>query len=455
MDSHEMIHQYMLGNLDDESVRELDRRLSEDRKLRRKFAQVANIDSGLREASLERSIEEVQEQSAHLTATGRSPRAMGLRVVATCAAIAASTLIVIGIWNQQPATVATLTSSEDAAWVSTLPTSIGSGLTAGTLDLKLGIATLQFHSGAELTMEAPAQLELVSKMRTKLNSGTAVMDVPDSATGFVLETPDGYAIDFGTQFAVTVDSDRKTSDFELIEGEIEVHQPRTGQSLRLTQVGSAASVSTEALYMIEEPSLQERAVASGDTSGEVIRLSTQGRCATALQNERRRKKAVRSGYLYASHTNNGKWDMRSYIGFDLGAVNLDLVANATIRLNQVQSYRGSAALLPKTNRFAIYGLTNPARADWNDEPDWDGSPTPEDGVLLATFELPRSRMRGSIEIESAQLFEFLREHGGGPVTFLLTRETGRIEGTGPAMPHMFASDQHPEAVGPLLELALK
>ena len=306
-----------------------------------------------------------------------------------------------------------------------------------------------------MTIEAPAQVELVSKMRAKLNSGAAVMNVPDSATGFILETPDGYAIDFGTQFAVSIDSNRRTSDFELIEGEIEVHQPTTGKSLRLTEIGAAASVSTQSLHLIEEPSLHSRNLGADDNQTSVVRISTLGRCATALHNERRRKKAIRSGYLYASHTKNGKWDMRSYLSFDLAAVNLDDVESVKLRLNQVQSYRGSATLLPKINKFSIHGITSPAKSNWQSEPGWDASPTPSDGVLVGSFELPRSKMRGKIEIESPELLRFLKEHGDQPLTFILTRETGRIEGTGPAMPHMFASDQHPEAVGPLLELTLK
>ena len=187
----------------------------------------------------------------------------------------------------------------------------------------------------------------------------------------------------------------------------------------------------------------------------MIRVFPQGRRGVALHNEKRRKKAIRPGYLYASHTRNGQWDTRSFFEFDLSSVDLEKLATAKLRINQVQSYRGSASLLPKVNRFALYGLTNSAKANWDLEPGWDESPNPGDGELVGTFELPRSRMRGTIEIESPKLLSFLRERGANPVTLILTRETGRIDGLGPAMPHMFASDKHPEAVGPQLELTVK
>lgn len=456
MEPRELIHQYLLGSLGEEDVGHLDRMLAKDQQLRKEFLQITNIDAALRETAIEESFHESQQHGAAdgnsivLSQLGR-----GLSWFAACVGLAACTLIAVGIWMRQPATVATLTSSEQAAWVSALPTSLGSQLTRGTLDLKAGIATLRFHSGAEMTIEAPAKVELVSTMKAKLDKGAAVLNVPDSAKGFVLETPDGYAVDFGTQFAVTIDSALNKSDFELIEGEIEVHQPNTGKSLRLSTVGAAASVSTDSLELVEDP-LSGQSTPVGDRPAEeVIRVSTEGRCLVALHNERRRDKAIKSGYLYASHTQNGKWDMRSYIGFDLADVKIEDVVSARLRLNQVESYRGSAALLPKVNRFALYGLTNSQALDWDAEPAWATAPTAEDGVFVGTFELPRSTMRGTIEIESNELLSFVREHGNELVTFVLVRESGRIEGTGPAMPHMFANDKHPEAVGPLLELRMK
>ena len=63
MNPKEMIHQYLLGNLDEEGVRQLDQMLTKDAELRREFAHVANVDAALRETSIERSIEEVHGQS--------------------------------------------------------------------------------------------------------------------------------------------------------------------------------------------------------------------------------------------------------------------------------------------------------------------------------------------------------------------------------------------------------
>ena len=453
MNTKEMIHQYLLGNLDEENVRKLDRLLADDPDLRREFALVANVDAALRETSIERSIEQVHGRTAPVVVE-RSTRNAGLWLITACVAIAASVLLAIGFWDGQPAPVATLASSEDAAWESALPTSPGSDLTTGTLSLKSGLATVVFRSGAELTIEAPAELTLISAMRAKLNSGAAVMDVPKSAKGFVLETPDGYAIDFGTRFAVRIDGNRKASNFELIEGEIEVHHPPSGESLRLNEVGSAASVSAESMELIEDSLLSESEELSSDASAGIIRIATEGRCGSAIRNLQRRKKAIRPEYLYVKLV-GGKWDMRSFFGFDLGGVPSDDLNSAKLRINQVPSYRGNASLLPKINRFAFYGLTNPAKEGWEIETTWEDSPGPDDGVLLGTFEIPRSQQRGKIEIETPELLSYLKGRAGRTATLILVRETKRVVGVGPSMTHMFASDKHPEAVGPLLELGVQ
>ncbi len=452
MNPKEMIHQYLLGNLDEEGVEKLNRLLANDPELRVDFAQAANVDAALRDTSVERSIEAV---SANVPpAQSHQPNGrFRFWLIAACTAVAASMLIAIGLWMRQPQAIATIVSSEDAAWESRLPTSPGAELSPGVLNLRTGIATIEFHSGAELVVEAPAQIELVSDMRAKLNAGAAVMDVPHSAKGFVLETPEGFAIDFGTRFAVNVDQVREASDFELIEGEIEVHHPKSGTSLRLNEVGAAALVSVDSMELIEDRLLDETQEWPVENGARIIRVATEGRCGSAIRNEKRRGKAILPEYLYAKHT-GGKWEMRSFFQFDLTAVPRDRIDAATLRLNQVLSYRGSASLLPKINRFAVYGLTNSEKDNWTIETTWDESPGPEDGVLLGTFEIPRSQQRGKIEVSTPELRDFVSDHGDKPVTLILVRETNRTPGIGSSMTHMFASDRHPEAVGPLLELTV-
>src|SRR6185295_17502394 len=60
-------------------------------------------------------------------------------------------------------TVATLVDAKGARWDSgTLPTEVGAALSQGRLRLAAGLAVLEFRKGARLTLEGPADLELVS-----------------------------------------------------------------------------------------------------------------------------------------------------------------------------------------------------------------------------------------------------------------------------------------------------
>ena len=114
---------------------------------------------------------------------------------------------------------------------------------------------------------------------------------------------------------------------------------------------------------------------------------------------------------------------------------------------------GFAARLPKTNRFAVFGITNGSAQNWRVDSDWGSIPAPEDGVLLGTFDIPRSQQRGVFGIETEVLLEFLNSQGAGKVTFLITRQTSELQRR--SLVHAFASDSHPEASGPILELAIR
>ncbi len=443
MNPRSLLDRYLLGEVTEADVRQLDRLLAHQPELRREYIRAVAAESGLREIALERSV--------HSTAPAQLRQSRQWRFWGIAASVVAVLLLMVLLipTNQSADTVATLVSSENAAWESALPTLPGSQLTAGTLKLRTGIATLGFPSGAELILEAPAQIELISTMRCRLLDGVALVEVPESAVGFIVETPSGYAVDYGTCFSVKVDPDRGESDFELIEGEIGVHHASTGDEIRLTQPNHGVKASAETLRAQSREELEEMASA---TTG-LVRIGTDGRATSVLPNNKRHK-FVDPEVLSVRKTENGKWDYRSFFSFDLTGVEFNNVRSARLRLNLVPSRRGLASRLPLKNQFGVYGLTNSDKADWSIDATWEDSPTPEDGVLLGTFEILRSAQRGTYGIANEELLQFLRQNSDRNVTLILVRLTTQIEGKGPVLTHMFASDSHPEAVGPLLELTL-
>ena len=53
------------------------------------------------------------------------------------------------------------------------------------MNLKAGVATITFDSGAEITMEAPCKIEIQDPMRAKLYQGNVIVKAPESAKGFI------------------------------------------------------------------------------------------------------------------------------------------------------------------------------------------------------------------------------------------------------------------------------
>ncbi len=72
--------------------------------------------------------------------------------------------------------------------------------------------------------------------------------------------------------------------------------------------------------------------------------------------------------------------------------------------------------------------------------------------------LARSKFRAvnnearSRSIDTKAMLDFVIERRNRRMMMVLVRDTNRADGTGVALSHMFASDTHPEAVGPLLAI---
>ncbi|EMI41329.1 FecR domain-containing protein [Rhodopirellula sp. SWK7] len=346
-----------------------------------------------------------------------------------------------------PSPVATLVSGENVSWESSLPTAMGSDLVPGTLDLKTGIAIIQFRSGAAVTLQGPASLELLTSMRGRMLAGKARIDVPDSAIGFIMETPNGYAVDHGTEFSVSVDPSANRSSFKVLEGEISVFVASTGENALLTGEGKAVTVEADSLVKGTpvEPEL------GPDPGPKMLIIGTNGREGSAIRNDRR--KYIQPKYLTVNRLFNRAWDRRSFFAFDLSNVDLEKAKSVSLRLNLVPFPYGFFSSLPELNQYAVYGITNDQKTDWEIECSWQDSPGPDDGIHIGTFDVPRSQQQGSFAISNEKLLQFLIERGKTEVTFVIVRENMPIKNNDVPC-HAFAGRPHPEANGPQLEFAL-
>jgi hypothetical protein len=85
----------------------------------------------------------------------------------------------------------------------------GDLLAAGRLVLRSGQITLGLLSGVTLTLEGPADLELLAIDRVHCRRGNLRTCVPHGAEGFVVTTPGSAVVDLGTEFGLNVADDGK------------------------------------------------------------------------------------------------------------------------------------------------------------------------------------------------------------------------------------------------------
>lgn len=386
---------------------------------------------------------------------------------ATAIAVAACLLLAVWIGSRSAPTlptVARLTSAEDASWgPSTLPTTVGSNLGQGRLQLQRGLATIRFDSGAEVVLQGPAELEIQGVLRGRLYAGTAVVEVPESAHGFTLDTPTASVIDFGTMFAVTVDSDRKTSTVDVLEGEVEVKHASTDTSQRLRQ--KQTTIVTEdkmdaAEESSDEPALVDRKEPSPGKGG-IVRISTangRGRDGTAIRSNTYDHS---NPYLLFVKNCEDEYRRKGYLAFDVQSLEGRLIESARLVLTLLPSGFGYASLVPDST-FSVYALVDESLDGWTaGDLRWESAPANLDAAdgldgrlarKVGEFEVPRGRQTGQVSVEGSALRDFLNSDTNGIVTLIVVRDTP--DNRSPGLVHAFANHKHPTAAPPTLELKL-
>lgn len=119
--------------------------------------------------------------------------------------------------------VAVIAESIDAVWEGLPLLRSGSPLSAQRLKLVRGVAQLEFVSGANVIVEAPADFEIESPMSLSCTAGKFRTHVPQQAIGFVMHTPEQRVVDLGTEFAVEVGSG--WTQVHVLDGEIRLEDP--------------------------------------------------------------------------------------------------------------------------------------------------------------------------------------------------------------------------------------
>ncbi len=372
--------------------------------------------------------------------------------------------------NNTVPTVATLTQTRACRWESSaLPTAEGARLSAGKLSLTDGLATIRFDSGAVVTLEAPAELEIVHRDLCVLHRGMLTAHVPHEAIGFTVETTNAKIIDHGTDFGISAGITGQ-AHVQVFDGEVEVQHRQSGENVRLmtgenvllNQQSLAArnANTTEAERAVRD--VPDNAPATKDT---VMLTTAAGLGRTSYIASPGTTNHHSQSLMLVKNTNTPGFRRKAYFSFDLASLRGKKVENAALSLAFEPSGYGFASRMPACS-FTVYGLTDQTLDNWSESDlKWQNAPANLPGggevdttkaVPLGTFSIAPEDTSGFRTISGPALVEFLSHDTNGQVSFILVRDTKEfvVSGQAPGIVHGFAGNYHPTAPPPTLRLNL-
>ncbi len=124
-------------------------------------------------------------------------------------------------------------STEVATVLECTDESLRAGSRVGLGLLSVGDATLRlaFDRGVWLTVEGPAEMDVVSGMELHLSRGRATARVEPLGRGFTILTREARVRDLGTEFGIDVEPSSGATGVAVFEGEVDVHRGGAPQRL--------------------------------------------------------------------------------------------------------------------------------------------------------------------------------------------------------------------------------
>lgn len=366
--------------------------------------------------------------------------------------------------------VATLSRTINSKWGgSTLPTVEGSRMGVGRLEILEGMAVIGFDSGAEVVMEAPATLEVVDGRRCRLERGTLVVEVPEKALGFTVETPQATVVDFGTKFGVSAGEDGKYL-VKVLEGSVEV-TPKNGDAVRRLKGGQSMDTGLRRSQLNPQPDEQEsyrwqpNLILDAGDGWQVISTAYGRGKDSYIQSQTNNRNFGRDPFFRVKHSGIvPNLDRKGYVGFDLDRFDKEMIEDAELVLTIEPSDLGFATLVPDST-FSVYGVTAEAEDEWEEgELTWQKAPAHDANqkalnqpdmlrvVKLGEFKVAQGGV-GTRLLRNQALVDFLKADTNGLVTFIICRETAEVDRDG--LVHAFATKESRNNTPPLLRVKLK
>ena len=463
---HDLIQRYISGNITDAEARVLEQQLKLDPELRDWYLDALNLDSALEAAAesaqavLSLPMPISQRALMNAAASPAKPWRMFLPSAAAAAALVFCGALLWQVWGRD-AKIAELVDVQRARWDgSTLSTEPGSRLGVGRLRLAEGLACLRFARGAEVTLEGPAELELVGEQVCRLHRGSLVAHVPEAARGFSVLTRSAMLIDYGTEFGITADASGQAR-VHVMQGEVELRHTMGSTPIRLTarQMTDITLNDLRPPRPFEtEPRLSDMPLAA---DGFTATLTTRvGRGAAAYVSEPRTGENQSDSLLLLKNCAEPGYGRKVLLRFDLGEMSeLEPVREAQLVLNFGPTGLGYASHGDEA-RIAVYALIDDLADEWEAASvSWDTQPAfaadaggvdERKAVRIGSFTVPRGVQTGAFTIDSPHLVSRIRADANRLLTLVLVREN-RIE-VGGGLVLGIAGNRHPMLPPPTLRV---
>lgn len=249
-ETEKQLSRYLRGESSDDETCELLAWVAESDGNAEAFARACVVDELTSELFDEGGVADSRESPLE---AATSIRQFPLPAVWAAAAILTLSLIGLVFWT---------TSRPGSNEVATVAQAVGARMPNGsaiatdrrvgkeTIEIAAGLVRLDFDHGASMTVEGPARFEIRDEMHVYFEEGIATFHVPETATGFTVDTADAEVIDLGTAFGLAKRAGEKT-DVCVFEGEVEVEGRRiqAGEAVSARQgAGVEASVYETTIY---------------------------------------------------------------------------------------------------------------------------------------------------------------------------------------------------------------
>lgn len=117
----------------------------------------------------------------------------------------------------------------NAVWGSGVPEDLNLLLKGTRLDLRSGLAQVEYKNGTRVNLEGPTIFVISDENEGTLLSGKISAQMDEEAKKFTIVTPTGKITDLGTEFGIIVDR-QKNTDVQVFDGKIKLAVSGTGKS---------------------------------------------------------------------------------------------------------------------------------------------------------------------------------------------------------------------------------